>query len=537
MTSKGTILNANLITDLLELQARYKPDEVAIVHRGSECVYASLDAQANRIGQWLCQAGIKTGDRIVLYGVNSDRLVAALFGTLKAGGIFVPVHPETPYRKLEFILQDCTPSAIVADPELVDAHESLWSGFNRPILLTSSVEPANEVKEATIVSWDMLSSYPSHSPGVYVPPDALAAIIYTSGSTKDPKGVMEPHRQVIFATSAINTVLGNCAEDVILLGLPISFDYGLYQIFLTFQAGARLILERNFAFPMAIPRLLNMHKVTGFPGVPSLFAMLLRSRLLERVSLPDLRYISSTGDVFPPSHIRRLRELFPHTTIFPMYGLTECKRVSIVPQGKLDGHESSVGLSLPGTQVSVVDEDGRASPPGVVGELVVWGPHVMAGYWNDPEGTARRFRRDDSTGEILLYTGDFFRMDRDGFLYFMGRDEIFIKSHGQKVSPAEIETFLCEIEGVAEAAAVGVPDATLGESVCVFVSLVKPGCVTAEDIAEQCKHALSPVGRPERIVLLDSPLPKTSNGKIDRAQLRLMAAGDTGAERIDNVDV
>ena len=532
MYSKQRYTNeASLITDLLDWQVEHNPNKVAIVHRGSEYTYASLNTQANCIGHWLCRTGFKPGDRVVLYGVNGDRLVAALFGILKAGGIFVPVHPETSYRKIEFILQDCTPAAIVTDPELLGSHKCLRSRFTQPVLVTSNDLPIREVWEGNIVSWDVLHSYPDHSPGVDVTPDDLAAIIYTSGSTKDPKGVMEPHRQIVFAASAINAVLKNSAEDVILLGLPFSFDYGLYQIFLAFQVGAKLVLERDFALPMAIPRLLSLHKVTGFPGVPSLFAMLLRSRLLERVNLPNLRYLSSTGDVFPPSHIRRLRELFPHTTIFLMYGLTECKRVSIVPQGKLDSHESSVGLPLPGTQVSVVNGDGRAVPPGMIGELVVRGPHVMAGYWNDPKETARRFRRDDSTGEILLHTGDFFKMDEDGFLYFVGRYEMFIKSRGQKISPVEIETFLCEISGVAEAVAVGVPDDTLGESVCVFVSLVKPRCVTAEDIAKQCKNALSQAARPKRIVILDSPLPKTSNGKIDRVQIRLMAAG------IDNVNV
>lgn len=524
---------AELVQDLLELQAEHNPDRVAIVCEGREHTYAGLDMQANRVSRWLRRAGVETGDRVLLYGANTDYLVIALFGVLKAGAVFVPLHPDTPSRKLAFVLHDCASKAVVADIDLVDAQECIRSGLVEAILLTSDTRPVNEVKGASVALWDTLNSFPSHPVSTDATPDDLAAIIYTSGSTKDPKGVMEPHHQVIFATSAINAVLENRADDVILCGIPLSFDYGLYQIFLTFQVGAKLILERDFTVPMIIPRLLKAHKVTGFPGIPSVFALLLRSRLLERVDLPDLRYITSTGDVFPPSHIRRLHELLPYVTIFPMYGLTECKRVSIMPQGQLDGRESSVGLPLPGTHVSIVDGNGREVPRGIVGELVVKGSHVMAGYWNDPVETERRFRRDDSPGEILLYTGDFFQMDEDSFLYFVGRDGTFIKSHGQKVSPAEIESFLCDISGIAEAAAIGVPDPILGESVYVFVSLVEPQILGSQDIAEQCKNALSPTERPRHIEISESPLPKTANGKIDRRRLQQMAIEFVNIEGVD----
>ena len=535
MTSNKSITpGMNLVKHLLEWQARRAPNKVAVVHRGRENTYASLNAQANQVSHWLHQNGVKSGDRVVLYGVNGDRLIAALFGVLKAGAAFVPVHPETPSSKLGFILQDCAPAAVVSDHDLVSRFECLVE-FPGAILLTSGDLPIKKTRGKAIAPWEATNTYPNQLIDVEAKPDDLAAIIYTSGSTKEPRGVMSPRRQVIFATSAINAVLGNSAEDVILCGLPLSFDYGLYQVFLAFQVGAKLILERDFGLPIAIPRILKEYNVTGFPGAPSLFAMLLRSRFLERVELPDLRYITSTGDVFPPSHILRLRELLPHTTVFPMYGLTECKRVSIMPQGYSNNYKSSVGLPLPGTQVSIVDETGQEVSPGVVGELVVRGPHIMAGYWNAPEETAQRFRQDDSTGEVLLYTGDYFREDGDGFLYFVGRGETFIKSRGEKVSPAEIESFLCTLKGVAEAAAVGIPDPVLGESICVFVSTTRPGVVDSASIAEQCRAVLPPSTRPRRVIILESFLPKTANGKTDRARIRLIAMEKTDADVADSV--
>lgn len=516
-------MKQELVVDFLEQRAEHHPHKVAMVHHGHQFTYDSLNTEANRIAGWLRQTGLQPGDRIVSCAENSARLIIALFGALKAGTIFVPIHPETSSQKLQYVVQDCSPKIVITDPEQVNVLEVLQRGFSGMVLLTSSGSATGNVPSANLLTWDAVTSPPDQSPNLRVAPDDLAIIIYTSGSTKDPKGVMEPHRQVVFATTAINSVIGNCSDDVILCGLPLSFDYGLYQVFLAFQVGATLVLERDFAFPLSIPQLLKEHRVTGFPGVPALFAMLLRSRLLERVELPNLRYLSSTGDILPAAHIRQLQRFLPNTTIFPMYGLTECKRVSIVPKGCLAGRESSVGLPLPGTSVLVVDENGHPCPPDVMGELTVRGPHVMAGYWNDPQETARRFRRDAQTGELMLLTGDLFRMAEDGFLYFEGRTETFIKSRGQKVSPAEVESALCEIPGVVEAAAVGVPDLVLGEVVCAFVSVSKPGVIVEPDIVEHCRRTLPPAARPGHIVILESPLPKTINGKIDRPKLRVIA--------------
>ena len=520
------MLEPTLVAHLLERQAEQMPVKIATVDRTGVYTYAELNALARQVACWLQDVGVKPGDRVVLRGANGARLVAAIFGILKAGAIFVPLHPDTPAARIAYVLQNCTPAAFVADSQILLRRESAMGEFGGPLLLVSDTIPDCRTRAPNVTPWTVLAHYDGYSwDGLALPTD-LAAIIYTSGSAKEPRGVMLPHRQVVFATTAINRVIGNTSEDVILCGLPLSFDYGLYQVFLTFQVGAKLILERDFRLPMVIPRLIREHSVTGFPGVPSLFAMLLQSRLLERIPLPSLRYITSTGDVFPAAHIRRLQELMPHVIIFPMYGLTECKRVSIMPRGKLRGRESSVGLPLSGTSVSVIDEAGQEVPCGAIGELVVRGPHVMAGYWNDPVETARRFRVDVSNGATQLYTGDHFRMDEAGFLYFMGRGEMFIKSRGQKISPLEIESVVYEIDGVNEVAAIGVPDPILGESVYVFVSPSSSSTVDLKRINERCRESLPSAAYPRRVIVMES-LPKTENGKIDRVQLKMLAAEST----------
>lgn len=511
-----------LVTDLLQQQAELIPTKTAIVDRSGEYTYAELNAQADQVAYWLCNINVKPGDRIVLCGANGVRLVVAIFGILKVGAIFVPLHPDIPISRLEYVLENCTPTAIIADSQLLLRCEDAACASCNTFLLTADTVPTQLTGELNVTPWSALNQYNGSFPNkVYLPTD-LAAIIYTSGSTKDPRGVMLPHRQILFATSAINQVLENTSEDNVLCGLPLSFDYGLYQIFLCFHAGAKLILERDFRLPIILPRLIKRHEVTGFPGVPSLFGMLLRSRLLERTQLPSLRYITSTGDVFPPAYIQQLQELLPKVTVFPMYGLTECKRVSIVPQGCLMNRESSVGLPLPGTSAFVVDETGCVVSPGTVGELVVQGPHVMAGYWGNPHETAKRFRVDPQTSEPTLYTGDFFYKDTDGFLYFVGRHEMFIKSRGHKISPLEVESAIYEVEGVAEASVVGIPDTILGEAIFAFVSWASKKFSNIHQIEAHCRVALPPAARPTTIIELKS-LPKTENGKIDRRYLQKLA--------------
>lgn len=512
--------NANLIPDLLEHQMLLLPEKTGVVFNNTSYSYRVINSEASRVASWLQSIGIHPGDRVALSGTNHIRLISGLFGILKAGAVCVPIHPNTPAANFEFVIGHSSPKVLIVDQDVLRHQENTFR--RHPLLAILATDWVHSTQlPPSVVTWEQAMMYPEFTLSVSESSESLAAIIYTSGSTKNPRGVMLGHQQVTFATRAINSVLANTSNDVILMGLPMSFDYGLYQIFLAFASGAVLVLEPQFSVPMAIPRIIRRHSVTGFPGVPSLFAMLLRSRLLERTELPSLRYITSTGDVFPPAYVRRLQDLLPGVSVIPMYGLTECKRVSIMPYGCLEGRETSVGRPLPGTTVSIVDDSNCEVPPGTIGELVVRGPHVMMGYWHDPEETARRFRHDPVTCETELHTGDYFRVDDEGFLYFVGRGEIFIKSLGQKISPLEIESVVLEIEGVIEVAAVGVPDPVRGEAVHLFISLMNGIDVSTQRISEYCQKRLIPAAVPSRITILKS-LPKNSNQKIDRLQLRAL---------------
>jgi len=344
----------------------------------------------------------------------------------------------------------------------------------------------------------------------------LACLIYTSGITGEPKGVMCDHSNVVFASGSIIEYLQNVPDDIVLNVLPLAFDYGLYQLLMTFRFGGTLVLENSFAFPATILKLIEQERVTGLPGVPTIFAMLLQMDL-SPYDLSSLRYITNTAAALPPSHILELRRKFPKVTIFSMYGLTETNRTLYLPPEWLARKPGSVGIAIPGTEVWLEDESGRRLGPGEVGELVVRGRHVMRGYWESPEATAARYRPGPVAGERLCYTGDLFSMDEDGCMYFVGRKDDIIKSRGEKVAPKEIEILLHALPGVVEAAVVGVPDPVLGQAIKAVVVRSDPK-LTAMDVLAHCRANLEDFMVPKTVEFRDI-LPRSPAGKVNKEKL------------------
>jgi Acyl-CoA synthetases (AMP-forming)/AMP-acid ligases II len=298
--------------------------------------------------------------------------------------------------------------------------------------------------------------------------------------------------------------------------LPLSFDYGLYQVLMTFRFGGRLVLERSFAYPAAILRRIEEERVTGFPGVPTIYALLLQMDL-SRYDLSSIRYLTNTAAALPPSHVLELRRTFPWARLYSMYGLTETKRTLYLPPEEVERRPASVGIAIPGTEVWIEDEHGNRLGPGEVGELVVRGRHVMRGYWEAPEATAQRFRPGPLPGERVCYTGDLFRMDDDGFLYFIGRKDDIIKSRGEKVAPKEVENVIYELPGVVAVAVVGVPDPILGQAIKAFV-VAKNADLTEMQILAHCRSRLEDFMVPRYVEFRDE-LPVNTSGKIARREL------------------
>jgi acyl-CoA synthetase (AMP-forming)/AMP-acid ligase II len=336
---------------------------------------------------------------------------------------------------------------------------------------------------------------------------------------------MMTHRNIDAAAKSITTYLQNTADDVILNALPISFDYGLYQVLMAMRLGATLVLEKSFVFPQAVFETMRAERVTGFPIVPTMAALILQMRDLKPGSFPDLRYITNTAAALPPAHIARLSQLFPGVSLYSMYGQTECKRCTYLPPAELLRRPGSVGIAIPNTEAYVVDDMGERVPAGMTGELVIRGPHVMQGYWRDEAATARALRPGPLPSERVLHTGDLFRSDADGFLYFVGRKDDIIKSRGEKVSPKEVENVLYALPGVREAAVVGVPDPVLDLAIKAVVALEPGFNLTREDVIRHCARHLEDFMVPKAVAFADA-LPKSENGKIDR---REVAARELGA--------
>ena len=494
-----------LVDAFLEVSARRYPDKVALVAGGRRLTYRDVDQAAARVASGLRTLGVQRGARVVVHLENGVEAVLSIFGALKAGAAFVVINSSTKADKLATLVSHCGAAAVITDARagIADRLQGL-----APLVVV------NGESSGPFVDFDRLAATEAEPvDGIRIDMD-LAAIVYTSGSTGGPKGVMLTHRNITSAAASITTYLEASENDVILNVLPLSFDYGLYQILMGFSVGATIVLERSFAFPPMLLDTMVRERVTGLPIVPTIAALLLRHDLRDW-DLSALRYITSTGAVMPPAHIARLRQILPQARFFSMYGITECKRVSYLSPDEIDARPTSVGKPMPNVEVFVEDEHGQLSETGE-GELIVRGSNVMLGYWNDPESTARALRPGRYPGERLLRSGDRFRIDETGYLYFLGRLDDMFKSRGQRVSPREIENVLYELPGITSAAVVGTPDVVLGMAVTAYVVVDDPA-VTERDIVRHCAARLEDFLVPE--VHLVSEFPRTTSGKLDRRQL------------------
>ncbi len=523
-----------LLQELLENAAGWCPDKTAVIYRDISYSYGTINGRANRLARFLKSSGLKPGDRVVLCMNNSVELVVALFGALKAGGVFTVVNPTIKADKLRYLLDDCGARVVVSEDRLartlgkaVEAgalieHVVLAGKADVPLPKALPEDLAGRTVRLGAATEDAILSVEDFDSG-RIDID-LAAIMYTSGSTGLAKGVMLTHLNMITANNSINEYLESRTDDVILNLLPLSFDYGLYQIFLAFLITATLVMERGFQYPATIPKILKKYGVTAFPIVPTLLAMILNTKGFDEESFASVRYITNTGAALPPSKIMEFRKRFPWVQIFSMYGLTECKRVAYLPPSEIDERPDSVGKAMPNIQVFIVDDQGNRVEPNRVGELVIRGANIMKGYLGKPEETAEHIKPGRYSGEILLYSGDEFRMDEEGYLYFIGRKDDIIKCRGEKVSPRELEWAIYGIDGVAECAVIGVPHEVDGQAVVAFVVAEAPKRFTEEALRKEIAARVESFMVPRKIRFVEV-LPKSPNGKIDKEALKKLEEG------------
>lgn len=497
---------------LLATVARY-PERTALVAGNARLSYREIADYACRLAHALRARGVQRDDRVVIFMDNGWQCAASIFGVLLAGGVFVAVNAQTKRDKLAFILRDAGARVLLSEPHLARVFGPLVEQL--PTLRVLCAPDAEGLPVGVENVDEALIDMPATPPPQSAISLDLAALLYTSGTTGEPKGVMHTHQSLLFVLESINEYLGFSEDDRLFSALPLNFGYGLFQWLSAMRAGATLVLERSFAYPAQAFKRMRDEAVTSFAGVPTMFAMLLAQDAKQPLRFPSVRLLTNAAAALPIEFIPGLRRLFPNARLCKMYGQTECIRSAYLEPALAEAKPESVGRAIPGTELLLLGEDGRPVAVGEVGTLYVRGPHVMQGYWNQPDKTAEVLTPSLLSGESLLRSGDLFRQDADGDFYFVARGDEIIKSRGEKVSPAEVENVIYCLPSVREAVVVGIPDPLLGEAVCAFVTPREGAQLSVQQIKRACGERLENYMVP-KYVLLVSDLPRTENGKLSR---------------------
>ncbi len=509
------------VNEFLEISAKNFPEKVALVCQGARLTYKEINSKSNCLANVLISLGLNKQDRVGIYLENSVESVVSIFATLKAGGVFVVINPQVKAKKLRYILKDCQIRVLVTDLKHLQDNLDVLTDSNclNTIIAAENIPDSISINKKLLFYSEVIAKFDNSKPQNKSVDTDLASLIYTSGSTGRPKGVMLTHLNMVSAASSIIQYLENTSDDIVLDCLPLSFDYGLYQVLMAFKFGGTVVLEQSFIYPYQIIDRIVKEKVTGFPVVPTILAILLQLKNLSKVDFSHLRYITNTAQALPEKYISLLKEYFPWVKIYSMYGLTECKRVSYLAPEQLTKKPTSVGKAMPNTEVWLVDEqDNKITEAGIIGELVVRGPNVMQGYWNLPEETAKRIKYWRDSRERVLYTGDLFKMDEEGDLYFVSRKDDIIKTGGEMVSPKEVENILSGLDAVMEAAVIGVNDEILGKAIKAYIVLREGSKLTEKNVLLHCQKHLENFMVP-KYVEFRKDLPKTTTGKISKRDL------------------
>jgi acyl-CoA ligase (AMP-forming) (exosortase A-associated) len=513
------------LDDLIREKAVSHPSSAALMHKQDTYTYAELDEQISLFSQALAHSGLNKEERVATYLPKLPENVIAIMGTSRQGGTFVPINPLLKAPQVQYILKDCNVRILVTASDrltlladtLSDCHDlrEVWLVDDKPV---NKEYPHLTLKRVSTLLEATLESEPHPLQSGRTDMD-MAAILYTSGSTGQPKGVVLSHRNMLVGAESVSSYLNNTEDDRILAVLPLSFDYGLSQLTTAFNVGACAILM-DYLLPRDVIRAVARYGVTGLAGVPPLWTQLAALDWPEEAR--TLRYVTNTGGAMPVALTEQLRATLPNTQFFLMYGLTEAFRSTFLPPDQVSIRPSSMGKAIPNACVQVVREDGTLCEPNEPGELVHSGPLVSKGYWNAPEKTAERFKPKPGQHpelpitEMAVWSGDQVKYDEEGYLYFISRNDEMIKTSGYRVSPTEVESVIYGMDGIDEAVAIGAQHPELGQAIALLI--VAPEKIDETLIKRYCQQHLPAFMHPRTVVQRES-LPRNQNGKIDRKHL------------------
>lgn len=498
--------------DLLTGRAALTPDRTALVdvHAGVTYTYEALNTRANRLANWLCGLGVGKGDRVSILAHNCVHYVDLFYGLAKIGAVLTPLNWRLTARELSYIVGDCAPKVLICGPDCVGLLAEIRAELDLPLIVgieDALIDGALPYEAGVAAASD---AEPERPP---LTGEDICCILYTSGTTGRPKGAMIPHRQVLW--NCINTVVswGLGADDVSPVMTPMFHAGGLF-VFLTplFYVGGKIVLARSFDNEDSLA-LIQREGCTVVLGVPTLFQMWLNSPSFAAADFSRVRFFVSGGAPCPVSLIEAWRAA-KGGYLRQGYGLTEVGvNCFTMTNEESERKTGSVGKPIFHSQMRIVDEDGGDVRRGQTGELVIRGPHVCAGYWDNPAATRQALR------DGWFHTGDMARQDADGFFYMAGRYKDMIISGGENVYAAEVETVFLEHPAVREAALIGLPDAKWGEVGLMVVVPREGQAATAEELIDFCRRRLARYKAPRRVVFANA-LPYSPYGKVMKAELR-----------------
>ena len=481
------------------------PGDAALILRSGSVSYAELDQRVGRLAAWLARCA-NEGDRVASWAAKGELSCLLPLAAARAGLVHVPINPLLKRAQAAYIIADSGSRLLIGTAARLRTFEpgdvpnwctciseeegrSLWFEIEDPL------DPSDHC------------------------PETLAAILYTSGSTGQPKGVMLSHANMWLGAVSVAHYLRLAKDDTTLAVLPLSFDYGQSQLLSTWYAGGRVV-PLDYLFPRDVVTACARHSVTTLAAVPPLWTKLLEAEWTQEACV-EMRRLTNSGGALSRELVKRLRTTFPDADLYPMYGLTEAFRSTYLDPSCVDTHPTSMGSAVPFAEVMVVRADGTPCETGEEGELVHCGPLVAKGYWQNPQKTAARFRPAPAMsqyGGTAVWSGDRVTRDADGLLYFVGRRDAMIKSSGNRISPQEIETAAMATGLVREAVALGKPDTALGQAIHLVARPAAGGAGDTEGLLKALAHELPRFMLPHVVHWMDE-LPRNPNGKIDRTSL------------------
>jgi len=520
-----------LLHHILTESANIYPDKEAVVFRNDKITYAELEKESSKLAHAFAGLCIKRGERVGIYMNRGITSIVAAFGVLKAGATYVPIDPLCPPGRLSYILNKCEIKYLLTFKEKLTNIEQAFSAGSplECILVMNGIDLGDRrFKTTKLLDWkEIRKTLTGGTPGAHSINSDIAYILFTSGSTGNPKGVMISHLNALTFIDSAHAFFQIKPEDRFSNISPLHFDMSVFDIYVAFKAGATVVIipETTTVFPVKLAEVIVNNKITVWNSVPSALSLLATHKNLDNHDLSSLRLILFAGEQFPLKYLRRLQETAPGARFCNMYGQTEANSSTYYWVQQLAPGAASVlpiGRPLPNFDIFALTQDGKqVTEPGQEGELYVRAATVALGYWGENEKTQKSFVKNPLKPELeerVYRTGDLVHLDADGNYVFLGRKDHMIKSRGYRIEIGEIETVLCNHPGIKYSVAIPIPDELIGNRISVFIVPFTPGDLDKSDILSYCFSRLPKYMVPEFIEFRES-MPMTSSGKVDRKKL------------------